>query len=433
VSAPARPGTALELVTVGHELLLGHTVDTNSAYAGRQLAGAGVRVVRRTSVGDDPHDIADAVGGALARTGLVLTTGGLGPTRDDVTKIVVSELLGLPLEFNETVWADLLARWQRIGRVPSESNRTQAKVPRGATVLPNRWGTAPGLWIPAATGVVIMLPGVPFEMRNLLDHEVLPRLAGEGGGVIRSRTLRTAGVPESVLGELLDPLEAELAPLSLAYLPDVAGVDLRLTAWQLPADEADTLLTAGLARLREVAGRWIYGEEDDDLAAVLLGAARQAGHTVAVAESCTGGLLGGRLTSVAGSSDVFVGGVIAYANAVKTELLGVSPELLETHGAVSAEVAEAMVRGVVARTGADVAISITGVAGPGGGSDDKPIGTVWFGVWHGGTVESVRVGFPGTRPEIRARAVMAAMFGLLRRIDPSRRRQPPGVWGGTTV
>ena len=166
---------------------------------------------------------------------------------------------------------------------------------------------------------------------------------------------------------------------------------------------------------------------------MLLDAARQAGHTIAVAESCTGGLLGGRLTSVAGSSDVFVGGVIAYADAVKTELLGVSPELLETHGAVSAEVAEAMVRGVVARTGADVAISITGVAGPGGGSSEKPIGTVWFGVWHGGTVESVRVGFPGTRPEIRARAVVAAMFGLLRRIDPSRRRQPPGVWGGTTV
>lgn len=428
MSAPARPGTALELVTVGHELLLGHTVDTNSAYAGQRLAGAGLRVVRRTSVGDDPHDIADAVGGALARTGLVLTTGGLGPTRDDVTKVVVSELLGLPLEFDEAVWAQLLARWQRIGRVPSESNRTQAMVPRGATVLPNAWGTAPGLWIPAATGVVIMLPGVPFEMRNLLDHEVLPRLVEQGGGVIRSRTLRTAGVPESVLGELLDPLEAELAPLSLAYLPDVAGVDLRLTAWQLPPDEADTLLTAGLTTLREVAGRWIYGEENDDLAAVLLDAARGAGHRIAAAESCTGGLLGGRLTSVAGSSDVFLGGVIAYADAVKTELLDVPPELIRAHGAVSAEVAEAMVRGVAARTGADLAISITGVAGPGGGSAEKPVGTVWFGVLCRGRVETIRVGFPGTRPEIRARAVQAALFGLWRRV----RGEGP-MAGGTTV
>ena len=245
--------------------------------------------------------------------------------------------------------------------------------------------------------------------------------------------LRTAGVPESVLGELLDPLETELAPLSLAYLPDVAGVDLRLTAWQLPADEADARLAVGLVRLRNLAGRWIYGEDDDDLAAVLLDAAREAGHRIAVAESCTGGLLGGRLTSVAGSSDVFVGGVIAYDDRLKSEYLGVSPDLLRTHGAVSAEVAEAMVRGVVARTGADLAISITGVAGPGGGSTDKPVGTVWFGVFCRGRVETIRVGFPGTRPEIRARAVQAALFGLLRRIDPSRRRQPPGAFGGTTV
>ncbi len=425
-SPPREP--VIELVTVGHELLLGHTVDTNSAYAGQRLAAAGVRVVRRTSVGDDPADIADAVAGALARTGRVLTTGGLGPTRDDITKVVVGELLGLPLEFNTVVWDDLLARWQRIGREPSASNRTQAMVPRGATVLPNRWGTAPGLWIPSATGVVIMLPGVPFEMRNLLDHEVIPRLAERAGGVIRSHTLRTAGVPESILAEQVDSLEAELAPLSLAYLPDVAGVDLRLTAWNLPPDEADTRLAAGVAALRRRAAPWIYGEEDDDLAAVLFDAARTTGHRLAVAESCTGGLLGGRITAVAGSSEVFVGGVIAYADAAKTELLGVPAGLMAAHGAVSAEVAEAMVRGVAARTGADLAISITGVAGPGGGTDAKPVGTVWFGVLCRGEVETVRVGFPGTRPEIRARAVQAALFGLWRRI-----RGDGPLAGGTTV
>lgn len=411
-TSPTR-GATIEVVTIGHELLLGHTLDTNSAYAGQRLADAGVRVVRRTSVGDNPADIAEAVGSALDRTGWVLTTGGLGPTRDDITKHVVSELLGMPLAFDEAIWAELLARWQRIGRIPSDSNRTQAMVPRGATVLPNRWGTAPGLWIPSPRGTVIMLPGVPHEMRNLLDHEVVPRLLDQGGGVIRSRTVRTAGVPESVLGERLDPLEAELAPLSLAYLPDVAGVDLRLTAWQLPASEADARLAAGVARLREVAGQWIYGEGDDDLAAVLLAAARAAGRRIAVAESCTGGLLGGRITAIPGSSDCFLGGVIAYHDAVKTELLGVEAELIARHGAISGEVAEAMVRGVAERTGADLALSITGIAGPAGGSEEKPVGTVWFGVWDCNKVTSVRVGFPGTRFEIRARAVQAGLGKLL--------------------
>lgn len=411
-TSPTR-GAAIELVTVGHELLLGHTVDTNAAYAGQRFANVGVRVVRRATVGDNPADIAEAVGNALDRTGLVLTTGGLGPTRDDITKHVVSELLGLPLAFDDEVWSALLARWQRIGRTPSESNRTQAMVPLGATVLPNRWGTAPGLWITSPRGIVIMLPGVPNEMRNLLDHEVVPRLVDQGGGVVRSRTLRTAGIAESALAERIDLLEAELAPLTLAYLPDVAGVDLRLTAWQLPAGEADARLAVAAARLRELAGQWIYGEGDDDLAAVLLAAARAVGRRIAVAESCTGGLLGGRITAIPGSSDCFLGGVIAYHDAVKTALLGVEAELISRHGAVSDEVAAAMVRGVAKRTGADLALSITGIAGPDGGSEEKPVGTIWFGVLDCNKVTTFRVGFPGTRFEIRARAVQAGLLRML--------------------
>jgi nicotinamide-nucleotide amidase len=413
VTASPTRGAAIELVTVGNELLLGHTVDTNAAYAGQRFADAGVRVVRRATVGDNPADIAEAVSSALDRTGMVLTTGGLGPTRDDITKHVVSELLGMPLAFNDEIWAEMLARWQRIGRVPSESNRTQAMVPTGAMVLPNRWGTAPGLWIPSPRGTVIMLPGVPNEMRNLLDHEVVPRLVDQGGGVVRSRTLRTAGIAESALAELVDPVEEELAPLTLAYLPDVAGVDLRLTAWQLPAAEADARLTAGSARLRDLAGQWIYGEGDDDLAAVLLTAARAAGRRIAVAESCTGGLLGGRITAIPGSSDCFVGGVIAYHDAVKTARLGVPSELIARHGAVSGEVAEAMVRGVAERTGADLALSITGIAGPDGGSETKPVGTVWFGLLDCNKVTAIHVGFPGSRPEIRARAVQAGLGRML--------------------
>jgi nicotinamide-nucleotide amidase len=408
----------LDLVTVGTELLLGQTVDTNSAHIGRTLAAVGVRVVQRTSVSDDPAAIRDAVAQGLARSGFVLTTGGLGPTRDDLTKHVVAELLGMELAFDESVWAALVQRYERLGRVPSPSNRTQAMVPVGGVVLPNQWGTAPGLWLESAQGVVVMLPGVPREMKGLLEHEVLPRLAARGGAgaVIRSRTLRTAGVPESKLGEVIAPLEDGLAPLTVAYLPDIAGVDLRLTAWGLAGDEADARLEAGVAVLREAAGAWIYGEEQADLAEAVLAAARARGVTIAVAESCTGGMVGARLTATPGSSDVFLGGVMAYANAAKVAMLDVPEATIAAHGAVSLETAEAMVRGVAAKFGASVAVAITGVAGPGGGTEAKPVGTVCFAFLVDGEVTSGQVGFPGGRDEVRTRATVSALVGLWRRL-----------------
>ena len=211
----------------------------------RALSAVGARVVRRTSVPDGAEPIRGAVRDALGRSGAVLTTGGLGPTRDDITKKVVAELFGAPLDFDDEVWAALVERFGRLGRVPAASNRSQAEVPRGATVLPNRWGTAPGLWLDGAPGLVIMLPGVPGEMRKLLEHEVVPRVAERGGSrVIRSRLVRTTGVPESTLAERMGDIEREIAPLTLAYLPGLDGVDLRVSAWQLPADEADRRLAA---------------------------------------------------------------------------------------------------------------------------------------------------------------------------------------------
>src|SRR5688572_8536971 len=211
----------IELVAIGTELLLGQTVDTNSAFAGVELAAAGVRVVRRTAVGDTPDSIRGAVAEALGRTGAVLTTGGLGPTRDDISKAAVAELFEVPIEFRQEIWDRLLERYQRFGRTPSPSNRTQAEMPRGAVELRNLWGSAPGIWLEGAPGLVVMLPGVPREMRNLLTHEVLPKLAARGGAkVVRSRTLRTTAIPESILGERVGDLEPALAPLTLAYLPD---------------------------------------------------------------------------------------------------------------------------------------------------------------------------------------------------------------------
>ena len=406
----------IDLVTIGTELLLGFTVDTNSAFMGQVLGEAGVRIARRTSVRDDPADIQATIREALARSRFVITTGGLGPTRDDMTKKVVAELFDAPLEFQEPIWEELVAKWARFGRKISESNRCQAEVPRGATVLPNKRGTAPGLWLAGAPGEVVMLPGVPSEMKGLLREEVVPRLrARVGGTAIASRVLRTTGIPESTLAERLSGVEDGLAPLTLAYLPGIEGVDLRLTAWDMTADQSGPLFDRVMDEIRAVTGDHCYGTGDDDLAAVLLDRLRAGGLTLAAAESCTGGMIGERVTNVAGSSDVFLGGVIAYANELKTGLLGVNPETVAGHGAVSAAVVTEMVAGVAERTGADLAVAVTGVAGPGGGSEDKPVGTVWFGFSARGAVDAIKVGFPGTRADIRGRASQFALHGLWRR------------------
>jgi len=405
---------SIELLTIGTELLLGTTIDTNSAELGQALAAAGLPVVRRTSVTDDPAAIREAARDALARSGAVLCTGGLGPTADDVTKKVIAGLFGMELEFREEIWQGLVERFTRFGRKPAEKNRSQAEVPRGATVLPNRWGTAPGLWLEGPAGLAILLPGVPSEMRGLLHHEVLPRLQARGGGrVVRSRTLRTTAVPESTLATRIGDIERTIAPLSLAYLPSTTGVDLRLTAWNLPPEEAETLLAAAASTLRHLAAEWIYAEGDTDLAEVVLARARERRLTLATAESCTGGLVGVRLTAIPGSSDVYLGGVVAYDNRVKRQELGVAAQLLGQHGAVSEPVARAMVEGVTAKLGAGIGVAVTGVAGPDGGTAEKPVGLVFIATSVEGDVRSHRHLLPGDRSEVRARAAQLSLFHLL--------------------
>jgi nicotinamide-nucleotide amidase len=407
----------VELVTVGTELLLGFTVDTNSAEIGRALADAGVRVVRRTAVSDDPAAIRDAVASALARTGRVITTGGLGPTADDITKTTIAALFGAPLRFDAAVWAALEARFARLGRVPTANNRGQAEVPEGAVVLPNRWGTAPGLWLEGSPGLVVLLPGVPVEMRNLLAAHVLPRLADRStGGVIRSVTVRTTAIAESTLAERLGDIEERIAPLTLAFLPGLGSVDLRATAWNLPAAEADRRLAEAAALLAERAGEHAYGTGDDDLAELVVAELRRRRFRIAVAESCTGGLLGGRLTANPGSSSQFLGGVIAYADDAKRTLLGVPADLLRVEGAVSGPVAREMAIGAARSLGAEVAVSITGIAGPDGGSAEKPVGTVWIGFLLPNGAEAVLRNLVGTREEVRGRAAQFALFELWRRL-----------------
>jgi nicotinamide-nucleotide amidase len=409
----------VEVVTIGTELVLGLTPDTNAAELGRALAAAGAEVVRHVAVPDRPDAIRAAVAEALERTGFVVATGGLGPTRDDMTKREVAALFGMPLQLDEAMLRALEARFRRLGRPMPAVNRGQAEVPQGATVLPNPRGTAPGLWLEDSRGrTAVLLPGVPSEMRGLLVEEVLPRVvrrAGDPTRVVLSRTLRTTGVPESALAERIGPIEEDLGPLTLAYLPSTEGVDLRVTAWGLRKDEAERLLAAAVTVLRERAGEHCYGEDGADLAAVVLDALRARKAKLAVGESCTGGLLAGRVTAIAGASTVFVGGVVAYDDVVKTELLDVPRATIEAHGAVSEEAVRAMAEGVQRRFESWAALAVTGIAGPSGGTPDNPVGTVWLAARLGAETRVLKRVFPGDRGEIRARSAQAAL-DLLRRL-----------------
>jgi nicotinamide-nucleotide amidase len=408
----------VELFTIGDELLLGFVVDTNAAHIARTLAEAGILVVRRSTVADDPAIIVSAVGEALDRTGAVITTGGLGPTSDDLTIPSIAELFGRPLALNEQILAGIEERFRALGYkhgMPA-GNRQQAMLPEGGTILHNNHGSAPGIFLEDDRGRwVATLPGVPREMRGMLGDTLLPLLrermkrSGTPATVVRSRTLRTTGIGESALAESLGPLARGFPGMPLAYNPKWQGTDIRVTVSGASPAEADERLADAVAQLMAVCGEYVYGEDDDDLAAAVQERLRTRGWRLATAESCTGGLLGARITAIPGSSDVYVGGVVAYDNAVKVGDLGVPEQLIERHGAVSEEVARAMVEGACARFGTQVGISITGVAGPGGGTAEKPVGTVWIGVASGGEVRTVGRRLVGDREEIRLRATQAAL------------------------
>ena len=404
----------VELVSIGDELLLGYTIDTNAAFFAREAAALGIRVVRRATVGDGADEIAAGVREALDRTGGVITSGGLGPTADDMTKASIAALFGCGMYMDDSIVESLRVRWRARGW-PGElpvANRAQAMIPEGATILENRHGSAPGIWLQDDRARwVAMLPGVPREFRGMTRDTLLPRLQalGAGGLVIRSLTLRTTGIAESAVADALGELAKDPMGVSLAYLPGWEGVDLRLTVRNVAADVATARLSAAAEAVRGKVGRFVYGDDDADLSVLVLDALRARGMRIAVAESCTGGMLGMRLTAVPGSSDVVVGGIIAYDNAVKLRDLDVPEATLVSHGAVSEETARAMASGVRARMSVDVGVSITGVAGPGGGTDEKPVGSFCVGVDVRGEVRSLRTSGVGDRHEIRQRATQAAL------------------------
>ena len=405
-----------EILCIGTELLLGNITNGNARWIAEQLAALGVPHHRQAVVGDNRERLIGEVRSASERCRVLITTGGLGPTPDDLTTEAIAAAFETPLVEHPQVWVEIQSRLAARGRPCAASNRRQAFLPEGAALLPTPTGTAPGMiWSPRPGFTILTFPGVPSEMRAMWQATAAPWLKGAGlaEGVFASRMLHFWGVGESNLAEQMADLLEATNPTVAPYAGS-GEVKLRITARAASAEVAESLLQPVEAEIRSRTGALCFGTNDDSLASVVLERLRRRGQTLAVAESCTGGGLGAALAAVPGASDVFLGGVIAYANPVKQEVLGVSPELLEAHGAVSDPVAQAMAQGGRRATGADWALAITGVAGPGGGTEQKPVGLVHIAVAgpDGCVSEGVRFGSSRDRSSIQTLSAGEALNRL---------------------
>jgi nicotinamide-nucleotide amidase len=372
----------VQLLTIGDELLIGQVVDTNSAWMARQLNLIGAQVLGKETVGDDEDDIIAALTRACSRADVVLMTGGLGPTKDDITKKAIAAFLGEGFVFSQETYDYIVRFFARMGREAVEVHRDQCFMPQSAVLLRNKMGTAPGMWFEHKGKVLISMPGVPYEMEYLMENEVAPRLQKRfPASPICHRTLSTAGEGETRIADLLKELEDNLPnEVKLAYLPSLGQVRLRLTA--RGADEARLQQTLDLEskKILDLLPDLIFGQGEETLEEVVGKMLRARNMTIATAESCTGGFLAHRITSLAGASAYFKGSVIAYSNELKTALLGVKEATLQTRGAVSEETVVEMVAGARALLGVDLAVATSGIAGPDGGTPEKPVGTIWIAV-----------------------------------------------------
>ena len=402
-------------------MLLGNIVNSNARWLAEQLASLGIPHHRQEVVGDHRARLIAAVQSASRRCRLLITTGGLGPTPDDLTTEAIAAAFEAPLEERAEVWADIQTKMTRRGRPPSPEVRRQALLPVGATLLPNPTGTAPGMiWTPVPGFTVLTFPGVPSEMKAMWSATAAPWLqqAGLAQGVFASRILRFWGVAESTLAQRVEDLLAGANPTVAPYA-GAGDVSLRLTAAAADQQAAEALLGPLEAEVRARLGHSCFGGDDDSLASVVLAELRQRGQSLAVAESCTGGGLGAALAAVPGASDVFLGGVIAYANAVKQQLLAVPAELLREHGAVSDPVARAMAEGVQRLTGSTWALAVSGIAGPGGGNPEKPVGLVHLALAgpQGSSSEGVHFGASRGRSWIQTLSIGEALNRLRLALD----------------
>ena len=399
-----------EIITIGDELLLGETTDTNAGYIARKLSGIGLSVQFKSTVGDSVERIEETFRQALKRAQVIITTGGLGPTDDDLTKKVLVKFFKRQLVLNEQLLEEIRERYHRRGLEMSDINEDQALLPNNSTIFKNDIGSAAGIGIIENDYYFISLPGVPTEMRHILDNEVIPFLAKQNfGQAIKITTLRLNGIVESSLAEAISA-ELEIEPgVKLAYLPSESGVDLRIVATADSKERAENKAQKLVKQIEKKVGRFIYGYDSDRLQSVIGQLLSDNDKSLAVAESCTGGKLGEIITSVSGSSKYFAGGIIAYSNEVKISELGVKKTTLNKYGAVSEQTAIEMALGARKRFSADFALSITGVAGPGGGSDDKPVGLTFIGIATAQKSYAKEFNFGRDRETNRARASYAAL------------------------
>ncbi len=409
-----------EIISIGDELLIGQVVNSNQAFIAEELNKAGVAVGRMTTIGDHEATIMDAFRKAFSEHDAVIVTGGLGPTHDDLTRPAVCTFFNTDLVVDAEALENIKRLFERRGFPATSRNEDQARVPRGCTVLQNRHGTAPGYLFQRDGKLFIVMPGVPFEMKAMMEEYVISLIKQKSGGtVILHRTLKTTGIAESRLADLVGPTDSYFSPaegLSLAFLPGPLGVRLRITARAEDSAAAEKLISRVESALRQRAGRYIYGVGDEELEHVLGKLLKQRKMTIAVAESCTGGLIADRITNVPGSSEYFERGLVVYSNTSKTSELGVPAELFKTVGAVSREVAEAMAFGVRTKANTDIGLSTTGIAGPTGVTPKKPVGLVWIGYSDKRGTLALKFNFGDDRRRVKERAAQAALELVRRKL-----------------
>jgi nicotinamide-nucleotide amidase len=404
-----------EIIAVGSELLTPDRVDTNSLFLTAQLNRLGIEVTRKTVASDEFSSLRDAFAGAMDRVELIVASGGLGPTEDDRTREAVADLLGRKLSHDPAVMGMIEARFRKIGRVMSEKNARQAMVPEGATVLANACGTAPGLWLEARGRIVILLPGPPHELKAMFSEQVESRLARLSTGVrLVARELRVAGMGESDVDQRIAPIYTRYGDVQTTILAAPGEIQVHLRTWTTDSPEAEKLLQQILESIVFALGEAVFTTAGESMEEVVARELTLHHATIATAESCTGGLLAERLTRISGSSAYFLGGVVSYSNALKSAWVDVPAEIIESKGAVSSEVAIALADGIRRRTGATLGVGITGIAGPNGGTPEKPVGTVHIAIVDADGSKERGASYPGERDRIRWQASQTAL-DLVRR------------------
>lgn len=400
------------LINIGDELLIGQVVNTNASWIAAELEKNNIHVAHIVTISDDFNDITQTLTEALARAEIVIITGGLGPTKDDITKTALCDYFGMHLVMHEPSLTNVVDYFTARGLQVSAVNQKQGLVPDGCEPLVNKVGTAPGMWFERDGKVVVSLPGVPFEMQWLMHEYVLPKLQQRlGTEAILHKTVLTCGIGESFLADIIEEWEMALPDnFRLAYLPEAGKVRLRLSAHGEDKALLQRQMNEQIAKLVPFIDTYIYGYDDDTFATVVGKLLIERSETIATAESCSGGHLGHRITEVAGASTYYLGGVIAYANHIKEELLGVHKDTLEHYGAVSAQTAEEMAKGCRRLFQTDYAIATTGISGPTGGTDEKPLGTVWIAIASKNEVISKKYLFRTTRTQHQERTVNQALF-----------------------